>query len=973
MVELFRFIQQEFVVPDGGDAVDLTTKSAFQIKLRDLIKTGPYSAVRVEAEKYIDGVVAGSTATLVDPGLARLAKYTDLRVKLLALPASAQGLTGTPPPTLSTRVSKAIKDVFAQEPADLVASQKFKDELAVSSDVLVAVKITTRFDRVDAPAITAMRQVVAFIADFVAGRADPLSVDRIRALLERPVRIPEEFFPRKAPDPQLAAAPAPDSQVIRRAALATEQAAFQQAYDTLMAARPSQLAIHRPLVVEDPVVHATQDQEQAFARASAVPSVLGVAPETIESMNSVVQEHLRVELGDAATASVQDILDVVKRRWLTLAREVEPSRVPKPARVYRLGANLFAIEDTSPNLSVIEELGSGTAATDPPPDFSHAITRPVGVGDLQVVRQELIGYVPADISHIENVLPGELLRKTTKREETSELTLTSETETVQSNERDGQTTDRNELATEAQQEAGQQSSTTQDQTSTSNYGRLVENSKTDYARSVTDRAVNKLTQSVKQQRVQREKKVYTEETVHQLDNSHGISPLRGIYQWVDKKYKTKVFNYGKRLLYDVVVPEPAAFLIQSLESAAQPENFQLTRPAVPTITPGELNAGNYLEWATRYGVTGAVTPPPAEFVQTVAETQTAEPGKAMDGHYGTGSPDFAQYYTAFKIRVPENYTAISGYVQHTNHHFALPETDYPYFEFYIGEDTFVQFRKGSPINQSFSLKGETGDLPVTMNTYPRVLQFNFAIGVNCRRTDKLLEKWQLDTHAKIVAGYQRQYTEYLDQLGKYQTAVRTQMSLATAFAHDSTTERQELKKAFIHLLMSEHFGDVYYPAPDPGQFPPDPRYVKQWGAVVAFFERAFEWEHLMYIFYPYFWGRRDQWSELVLIQDIDPQFEAFLKAGAARVVLPVRPGFEAALAHFHETGDVWMGEEIPDMFSDRYVSIIAEIKARNAAADAEVCVAEWEVRLPTTLVMLKEDAQLPQWSPAACLPGDSNN
>jgi hypothetical protein len=179
-------------------------------------------------------------------------------------------------------------------------------------------------------------------------------------------------------------------------------------------------------------------------------------------------------------------------------------------------------------------------------------------------------------------------------------------------------------------------------------------------------------------------------------------------------------------------------------------------------------------------------------------------------------------------------------------------------------------------------------------------------------------------------------------------------------------------------LMGEHFGSVYFPTPDPTAFPPNPEYVKKWGAVTAFFERAFEWEHLMYIYYPYFWGRKDdparpgvdkaKWGELILIQDLDPQFEAFLKAGAARVVIPVRPGFEGALAHYHETGDVWMGEEIPDMYSKQYVSIIAEIKARNSAPGEEVCVEEWEVRLPTTLIMVREDNDLPEWTPVPCHP-----
>lgn len=133
--------------------------------------------------------------------------------------------------------------------------------------------------------------------------------------------------------------------------------------------------------------------------------------------------------------------------------------------------------------------------------------------------------------------------------------------------------------------------------------------------------------------------------------------------------------------------------------------------------------------------------------------------------------------------------------------------------------------------------------------------------------------------------------------------------------------------------------------------------------MVAFFERAFEWENMMFTYYPYFWGRSARWGELILIQDISPQFEEFLKAGAARVVIPVRPGFEAALAHYQETGQVWMGEEIPDMFSSLYVSIIQEIKARNFTPEEEICVAEWDVNLPTTLVMLKEDATLPAWKP----------
>ena len=568
------------------------------------------------------------------------------------------------------------------------------------------------------------------------------------------------------------------------------------------------------------------------------------------------------------------------------------------------------------------------------------------------------------------MLEGELLRRSTRREETNELTITQETETTQAEERDQQSTDRNELTTEAKKESGRQSTSVSDQTTSTDYGKLVENSKTNYARSVTDRAVNSLTQRVKQQRIQREKKVFVDKAVHELDNRAGTTKVRGIYQWVDKKYKARIVNLGKRLLYDVVVPEPAAFLIDSLKNAVQPESFQLTKPVDPGILPRDLNAGNYSYYATQYGVTGSVAPPPDDFVRTLSTPHTQLNLGAKVPTFG--AEVFVPHSGDFQIPIPENYKAIHGYVRTSVWDTPAFETqpDKTQLQIIVGESVFITISAtGIKGSLSFQMNGETGVVPVIVQSFYNVVQFALTVSINCQRTDKALEVWQLKTHATIVAGYQRQLAEYQDKLSQYMAAVRSQMALAQNYAHDPTIEQQELKRAFIYLLLGEHFSQAYLPTPDPGMFPPDPAYVRDWGAMVAFFERAFEWENIMYTYYPYFWGRTARWGELVLIQDIDPLFDSFLKAGAARVVIPARPGFEAALAHYQETGDIWMGEEIPDMFSDFYVSIIAEIKARNFAPGDEVCVAEWDVTLPTTLVMLKDDATLPSWKPSVdCKP-----
>ena len=117
------------------------------------------------------------------------------------------------------------------------------------------------------------------------------------------------------------------------------------------------------------------------------------------------------------------------------------------------------------------------------------------------------------------------------------------------------------------------------------------------------------------------------------------------------------------------------------------------------------------------------------------------------------------------------------------------------------------------------------------------------------------------------------------------------------------------------------------------------------------------------IFYPYYWAPTDSWIEKLLTRDIDPLHAAFLKAGAARVVVPVREEFDNAVLHFLETGEPWSGGELPEVTSPLYVDIVEEIKDRNLAPAGETAVGEpWEVELPTDLVeLLQEGSPPPQW------------
>lgn len=475
MAELFRFIEQAFVVPAGqDDAIDVGTESDFQTELRRAVDSdGGPDRLRGIAEQFLS-----STAPPQDsPPITRASQYVDLAKRLRVL----KPLTGA-------KITQEVKTVFGASPGELVGSDEFDRELTLSSDLTVAVKLTTDFDRLNAAAIATTRRVIAFLQDFVADRVEPLDSKTIRARLDRPLKVPQEYLPKAATPPTLhQPAPRPDPAIDERQRMLKQQAALERAYNTLMSLHPSQLEVstfgsHEPMSTshEPQAMGGSErrhgDQSPMTSTAMAARTILAIPRRTLDSLDQTVREAIHAELPDPASVSMQNVVEVVKRRWLEVSQKVEPAKLPTPARTYRVGLHLFAVQEAKvlPDRHVID-------APRPAPDFSHAITRPIGIGNLQVVRQELIGYVPSDISHIENVLPGELMRRTTRREETNELTITEETETSQSEERDLQSTERSELASEAQKEASQQTVASQGETTTTSYGKLVENSKTNYA------------------------------------------------------------------------------------------------------------------------------------------------------------------------------------------------------------------------------------------------------------------------------------------------------------------------------------------------------------------------------------------------------------------------------------------------------------------------------------------------------------
>jgi hypothetical protein len=129
---------------------------------------------------------------------------------------------------------------------------------------------------------------------------------------------------------------------------------------------------------------------------------------------------------------------------------------------------------------------------------------------------------------------------------------------------------------------------------------------------------------------------------------------------------------------------------------------------------------------------------------------------------------------------------------------------------------------------------------------------------------------------------------------------------------------------------------------------------------IEFLEQAFEWTQMSYSLYPYFWSDKGKWkTDSLLVDENDPEFAAFLAAGAARVQVPVRPGYEGAVALYQATGIIWTGGTPPTAADPTFVSIAQENMEMLGIGNKPLSSIQLDpVVTPTDLVFLQDGTHL---------------
>ncbi|WP_196817894.1 hypothetical protein [Candidatus Nitrosocosmicus oleophilus] len=584
---------------------------------------------------------------------------------------------------------------------------------------------------------------------------------------------------------------------------------------------------------------------------------------------------------------------------------------------------------------------------------------PSGVSDLMIVKQQLIGYEGADIAHIENILKSEhLIREHVRRQEIEQITF-RETEVTKSEERDLQSSSRYEMSQETNTTIKQDSSLKAGLTLSGRYGPSVEftasaegafsrskeeatKSASSYSQEITERSAAKITERVLLRESLRITTETTEKNLHEFDNKQiGSNHISGVYQWINKIYQAQMFNYGMRTMFDFMIPEPAAFLIEVLKSAKE-SSIDIEKPEEFTLTPAQIDENTYGDYVKLYGVTD-VSPPPEQYI--------------IASHTFKGTESTKEYSHAGEIAIDDGYEAIEGCVVAIFNEKGDPASS----SFALGRrvgggDTPHSWIWTTPLDL------ETKSIPFALDTF-NIDTINFAIEVKCQRTLHLMNKWRHDTHAKITIAYKARLSEYEEKL----SALSIQAGVSIEGKNplfNLETINNELKKNCISIITDQHY-DLFdaIELDSAGKFPQiDLPKAQTEGPYVRFFEQAFEWENMTWVGYPYFWGRKGQWQERIVFEDPDPLFNQFLKAGYCRVVVPVRPGFESAIDHFRKYGELWNGGPLPTISSPLYLPVADELAERLDRPGTEIPEGEpWIVKIPTTLVKLRDDDSLPSW------------
>jgi hypothetical protein len=429
----------------------------------------------------------------------------------------------------------------------------------------------------------------------------------------------------------------------------------------------------------------------------------------------------------------------------------------------------------------------------------------------------------------------------------------------------------------------------------------------------------------------------SEATTRTLTNPSPTDPIRIDYFSMMRDWRVRLYRYGLRLTYDIVIPEPGGAMRQAYATLAElqaqlgPFEFNVRHGDITTeVWAGETEP-HYLVLADRYGATVPTPPPPGP---------TLTPNQQVPGLDDSESWHFCQ----LTFTVPDGYwvTDVTA-----NAHVGIGDN--------YGAHYFAV--EGTPFFDHSPQAGYQIDLTAQYNfmthyTGPQSVTFFFqeanvawvGLTVTTAATDDTYAQWQSDVWNALYGAAQTQYYALQQNIAAQIAALQDQLDNVDTLTLRREESDEIMKGALLFLLgvdfdlmpsdvlaaFQQASADVTHGVGFLGTAQGSLGIsAANWSVVnlhedqVRFINQAIEWENVVTFLYSYFWDIPASWAFIRSIKHPDPDRQAFLRAGSARVVLTVRKGWEQAWVTFAEGG--FAGAPVPP--DHPYLTIAQEIAA----------------------------------------------
>ncbi len=442
------------------------------------------------------------------------------------------------------------------------------------------------------------------------------------------------------------------------------------------------------------------------------------------------------------------------------------------------------------------------------------------------------------------------------------------------------------------------------------------------------------------------KKTHVEDqTVRRIKNPDPFHAVRFDFFQLLRRWRVDLFRYDVRLTYDLTIPEPAIDLLAVYAELRRLED-ELEKGFDLHLPPGSVNRFNWREMAERYGAAIEAPPPLVRSVQAL---------KVL-GPYADDDPD-DDHHDELRVATPEGYRYLE---RKTGSHYYYRNT----------EDLFP----GITVYKTISKHPEVTE-EIAFGVYTDSVRNGFAmVRVWFELLPELEDKWELAASNAVREAANKAYLEHRQIIEQRRARILAELSDTDALTLRKL-EREELMKGVLRWLFGPGFD--FAPPVAGSYFDPEgavsskavQNTVLSHGKVVSFLHQAIEWENINYFMYPYFWTTKASWDLRLRLRHSDPIHEAFLRSGAARVVLPIRREWERAFLTFLATASLsatlpdthpymTIAEEIENFAQTNYPGIVPanpdQIDPDAATQAAEgIEIASWYEYTPTSALDIK--------------------